>query len=269
MQFRKITAAEPIFQMTKEKHKDTLLLLEEYAQYLSMMAGRGNAKKSGKGRSYAFYIVRLVILYEENFPTAIHDLLSYDALWKLEKVTNDPMFASYNRQENHFPSASFTCFTSFLNHYITAIDDIGDLYAAENPATPNDGFLLKEDQVHYRNFSIYPRSIAESLEAKKRSNWLCEADTSHKTFISNINKQFYVEAHHLVPMAAQHDFTYTLDFADNIVCLCPNCHRKIHHAIDLDKKKMIGTFYEQREERLVKRGVDVGYERLLRYYGVL
>lgn len=50
------------------------------------------------------------------------------------------------------------------------------------------------------------------------------------------NKKPYMEAHHLIQMSAQDNFYSTLEFADNIVCLCPNCHRKIHRAIDQEKR---------------------------------
>lgn len=274
MNFRKIPARDPLFIHTREKHSAVLKLFHEYAEYLSRLSGRMANATSGKAASYTNYLVRLIILYENRFPTSIHDLLSLDTLRKLEAVVSDAHFKTYNNEEKNFPSASFKCYTSFINHYIASLDDIGDMYVIENTTRTDDNYAvstapaLREEQVTYGNFSIYPRSIAESLEAKKRSNWLCEADRNHKTFISEANKEFYVEAHHLVPMAAQYDFRYSLDFADNIVCLCPNCHKKIHHAINPDKKKMVGDLYEKREEQLQARGIEVGYEKLLGYYGV-
>lgn len=275
LSFRKIPAKDPIFIHTREKHRDSLLLFQEYAEYLSLLSGRMNKLTSGKATSYVNYLVRLIILFEDNFPTSIHDLLSFDTLRKLEVVVTNSQFKQYNAAEGNFPNATFKCYLSFINHYSTSLDDIGDIYTVENSIQTDDDYstsehpVLREDQVEYRNFSIYPRSITESLEAKKRSNWKCEADTNHHTFISQTNKEFYVEAHHLVPMAAQGQFQYTLDFADNIICLCPNCHRKIHHSIDRDKRDLVGTLYERREDRLQRRGIKVEFWQLLGYYGVL
>lgn len=95
----------------------------------------------------------------------------------------------------------------------------------------------KKEKIKNGDILTYPRKKEESLEAKRRSNWQCELNSNHITFISNANKKPYMEAHHLIPMSAQDYFDYTLDFADNIVCLCPNCHRKIHHATDEEKKR--------------------------------
>ena len=273
--FRKIPAKEPSFMHTREKHQETLILYHEYAEYLSLLSGNVNKSNSGKATSYVNYLVRLIILFEVNFPTSIHDLLSFDTLRKLEVIITDNQFKQYNSVEGGFPNAAFKCYLSFINHYTSSLDDIGDIYAVENSLRTDNDYLpsehavLREEQVEYRNFSIYPRNIVESLEAKKISNWKCEADTSHQTFISQVNKEFYVEAHHLVPMAAQSQFKYTLDFVDNIVCLCPNCHRKIHHAVDQEKREMIGTLYERREEQIQKRGIDVNFQQLIGFYGVL
>lgn len=273
--FRKIPAKDPLFSHTREKHRDSLLLFQEYAEYLSLLSGRMKKSTSGKAVSYVNYLVRLIVLFEDNFPTGIHDLLSFDTLRKLEVVVADEQFKPYNAAEGNFPGAAFNCYVSFINHYTASLDDLGDIYIAEHSISSHTDYsiseqpMVREDQVTYRNSSIYPRSIAESLEAKKRSEWTCEADTRHQTFISEVNKEFYVEAHHLVPMAAQSQFHYTLDFADNIVCLCPNCHRKIHHAIDRDKRNLVGDLYERREDRLRKRGIEVEFKQLLTYYGVM
>lgn len=69
------------------------------------------------------------------------------------------------------------------------------------------------------------------LAAKHRSGWKCCYDSSHETFVSENENKNFVEGHHLIPMQHQCDFEYTIDFADNIIPLCPTCHRRIHFAI--------------------------------------
>ena len=56
---------------------------------------------------------------------------------------------------------------------------------------------------------------------------MCELDNSHKTFQQE-NSRNYVEGHHAIPMHAQEDFEHSIDVPENIVALCPNCHRKVH-----------------------------------------
>ena len=55
---------------------------------------------------------------------------------------------------------------------------------------------------------------------------------NHATFES-IHGTQYLEAHHLIPMKAQKDFlseNINLDRLENIVALCPNCHKAVHYG---------------------------------------
>ena len=76
----------------------------------------------------------------------------------------------------------------------------------------------------------------------------------------------YVEAHHLIPMSTQLFFEYTIDFADNIIALCPTCHRKIHHATDEVKKELVEQLYERRKELYISHGIEIDLEMLLSFY---
>lgn len=61
----------------------------------------------------------------------------------------------------------------------------------------------KKEKVKNGDVLTYPMKTEESLESKRRSNWQCELDSNHTTFISNANRMPYMEAHHLIPMSAQ------------------------------------------------------------------
>ena len=73
-----------------------------------------------------------------------------------------------------------------------------------------------------------------------------------------------MEAHHLIPMSAQNDFENSLDVDANIVCLCPNCHRKLHYGNQIDEELKI--LYEKRKELLNKSGIMISFEDLIKYY---
>lgn len=62
------------------------------------------------------------------------------------------------------------------------------------------------------------------------SGFQCEVDSSHKTFIGQRTAKPFMEAHHVIPIKFQNLFDEPLDRSDNIVCVCPNCHRGFHHA---------------------------------------
>jgi 5-methylcytosine-specific restriction protein A len=54
---------------------------------------------------------------------------------------------------------------------------------------------------------------------------------------------YYVEGHHVLPMYQQKNYDFKIDDIDNIVSLCPNCHKKIHFADD--KKEILSLLYSK------------------------
>ena len=112
----------------------------------------------------------------------------------------------------------------------------------------------------------YKRDVNKSKQAIRRSGYRCEVDPSHESFISNVSKKKYLEAHHLIPMAAQEKFDNSLDILPNIVSLCPNCHRLIHHGIYSQKSKLIQALFLARRNEIVKKGVYIQEVDLLRIY---
>ncbi|MBM7701086.1 HNH endonuclease [Kurthia huakuii] len=81
----------------------------------------------------------------------------------------------------------------------------------------------------------YPRSLAENYISKENSDYKCEYDDSHESFIAE-GGNMYVETHYLIPMYAQDLFENTLDFADNIITLCPDCHMRLEKASVEERK---------------------------------
>ncbi|WP_161625583.1 HNH endonuclease [Cyclobacterium qasimii] len=76
----------------------------------------------------------------------------------------------------------------------------------------------------------------------------CEVDPSHQTFVAQRTQLPYVEAHHFIPIKFQHLFGDPLDNLVNIVALCPNCHRGIHHAVVEHKYELIENIYAKRTQ---------------------
>lgn len=126
----------------------------------------------------------------------------------------------------------------------------------------------RKAKVYYNELGFYPRNLNESILAKQKNNWKCEYNTNHQTFISKRGIKPYMESHHLVPMSYQDLFEYTIDFADNIICLCPTCHRKIHSATDDVKKDMVLTFFKRRQHFYPKYGIKIDISLLFNMYGI-
>ncbi|WP_413722747.1 MrcB family domain-containing protein [Sodalis sp. RH24] len=113
---------------------------------------------------------------------------------------------------------------------------------------------------------IFVRDPLVSSEAFFKSNFSCEANKNHLTFISKVTQKNFVEAHHLIPMKQQNEFLFSLDVVENIVTLCPNCHRLLHHASFLDKRHVISKLLEEKKEGLKNREILVEMDVLLNYY---
>ena len=92
----------------------------------------------------------------------------------------------------------------------------------------------------------------------------CDKD-NHKTFISKLGKP-YMEAHHLIPMSAQKDFSVNLDRVENIVCLCPICHSAIHLGKDSVRLNVLTKLYAEREDVLKKWELDISLGELFSKY---
>ncbi|MDQ7017142.1 MAG: HNH endonuclease [Gammaproteobacteria bacterium] len=112
----------------------------------------------------------------------------------------------------------------------------------------------------------FTRDRRKALRRMEQSNYQCEYDTSHRLFVSHSTKKPYLEAHHLIPMSMQKKVSTSLDTLSNIYCLCPHCHRAIHHAEKPKVKKIIGRLISNRSEVLDLLGNSV--EDIYCYYAV-
>jgi 5-methylcytosine-specific restriction protein A len=91
------------------------------------------------------------------------------------------------------------------------------------------------------------RDIAYS--ALERASFKCEVEENRKTFESRKTKHQFMEAHHLVPMEFQDSYQLSLDIPENIICLCPTCHRSFHHATKEKLLVLIDNFYNKRQKK--------------------
>lgn len=72
-----------------------------------------------------------------------------------------------------------------------------------------------------------------SKRALKKAKFKCEFDDSHYTFLTD-KVVPYMEGHHLIPCTASNAERFwsankrNIDCVENIICLCPTCHRRIH-----------------------------------------
>lgn len=87
---------------------------------------------------------------------------------------------------------------------------------------------------------VLPRNPMYRDIALERENYTCELCGTKETFIDRNNNEYF-EGHHLIMYnpTVQSRFKLCLDHPSNIICLCPECHRKIHNSSFDETKAMV------------------------------
>ena len=67
-------------------------------------------------------------------------------------------------------------------------------------------------------------------------------------------------------MQCQDEFGVSLDVPENIVALCPGCHRKFHHARFGELKPPLIKLFSARNEALESRSITIEVEKLRKIY---
>ena len=97
------------------------------------------------------------------------------------------------------------------------------------------------------------------------ADYCCEIDETHQTFIAENTNKPYMEGHHAIPMRFQEQFDHSLDVYANIICLCPLCHRRIHHGLSKDRELMANKIYLSRADRLANSGIELSRDNFLKF----
>lgn len=116
-----------------------------------------------------------------------------------------------------------------------------------------------------RLVSSFARNPRLSAQALSNAGYRCEYDPDTSLFVSRSTGQYYVEAHHLVPLQHTTLIGCELDVAENIVALAPHWHRAIHHACCPVVSQIVAKLYEQRSSYL--RGLGLSENDLIELYG--
>lgn len=134
------------------------------------------------------------------------------------------------------------------DNYISKIDSINDDNVNINVA--NGAHLIAP--VRYDETSIskkYRRNPLLGRVAIERAYYCCENDPNHKTFISEKTNKNFMEAHHFVPVKYQQEiwrkYKINVDCVENIVSLCPTCHRAFHNGTKEVKSNLIDNIFNK------------------------
>lgn len=267
--FREITAKENIFNKAKEENEG---FLDSFKAFVNSQGDKTKRKTSGTASSYTNYLVRLFVFVNEVKDVKIDDIEFFNELKFMQKTSG---FKKYNEKKGRFPNSTINDYFKYWFEKAFEEDDLFDNLINDVYETKEDSSLLekatprgKPRKVNKNNQKIYARNAYITKHVKERSKWLCEFKSDHKTFINRNNDLQYVEAHHLIPMALQDNFEYSLDVPSNIVSLCPNCHRMIHHGKKEDVEEILEYLYSKYENDMNLSGIKVSFSELLSFYGI-
>jgi 5-methylcytosine-specific restriction protein A len=88
---------------------------------------------------------------------------------------------------------------------------------------------LKKEIIY--SYSRSPHVVAQALF---RAQGKCEKCRENAPFLRKSNGTPYLEVHHKIPLSEQNNNDSSLDTLENVLALCPNCHRKAHFGLTLD-----------------------------------
>jgi predicted HNH restriction endonuclease len=170
--------------------------------------------------------------------------------------------------------------SKFNHKYEFEINDYEDdlkVLTNSEPEYTNEEIKLRDE----RNPNINPdsgknkRFYTDSRLSKTviiRANSRCELSSlsayNHFTFSTPTGMK-YLEAHHIIPMKYQkHFIPFNLDRTDNIIALCPTCHRCIHHGNLNDKLPLLKFIYDTKFNKIkdLNKKFDILFEDLVNNY---
>lgn len=156
-------------------------------------------------------------------------------------------------------------------------DDEKEEVAFQKKIDQSEGYLIQSDvdiannrqpELKENNNRRYKTNTRLAKTVIKKHEYSCEVNNAHISFVNQKGKE-YMEAHHLIPMSKQKDFLpLNIDREENIVCICPNCHKALHYGDEDEKRERLEKLYEVRKEKLFSCGIHIDKRELLKLYHI-
>ncbi len=100
----------------------------------------------------------------------------------------------------------------------------------------------------------------------EKAEYQCQIDNKHMTFYTTKNILF-AEGHHLIPMSFQkHFLPINLDRKENIISLCPVCHRAVHLGNEKEKEKRLEILFKIKQKELKDVKLEIDFKELISLY---
>lgn len=238
------------------------LYWEEFLNFYSSSAAFDPNARTNAGDNRIPSLIQLCIFFKMCVQTKT------DYIFNLPDTTpiRDNVAVTYNQLNPYNAENVIDSINDFEDdiaiHDALTYDSQADIDCA-NSRTPT----LKPGLSNNRRYSTDPKLGKTVLV---NSCWRCDLDGfdghTHTTFDTKTGNK-YLEAHHLIPMKAQKDFfPKNLDIYDNIIPLCPNCHRAVHYGSISEKKRFLKPLYDARISKLKAHGIYISFDDLINKY---
>ena len=209
----------------------------------------------------------------------IYDLTSYSDKFRIKISDYNPymfrMQRFYSGQYEHLDHE----ITTYLEKYLDKIDHDDDFVFQEeiqnvtvSSAEHISGAAkIAPQYAHGSNGTAVRKNSRISKQALAAADYKCEFDASHITFTTPQSVP-YMEGHHLIPCTCLNaerfwgNFQCNIDCEENIVCLCPTCHRRIHFGSEEEQRGIIEQLYQRCNSNLKSVGIKISLQELLELY---
>lgn len=137
---------------------------------------------------------------------------------------NAKAFIKFVAQDKLFPTANETIKESQAEYKVTFENEVNEsLDDSSENRQRRLASRANKPKVVYRLVQDYRRDPDVVAEALYRAEGFCEKCKEKAPFIKRSNGEPYLEVHHIIPLSQG-----GLDSLENVISLCPNCHREIH-----------------------------------------
>ena len=233
---------------------------------LSLFPFRIMFKLLSKNSKYRGYVPRKFFLSEIPF---IREYSDVELI--LEKLSDEEYLnhlSKYNKSE--FKKISDKFYEKWNAWVVSSLVEMNILKESGNRnnsiielASPINEFIEDiVDKMHFRDMFFASDKqyvdVKNKIRSKQRdpkliqsvlenSNHTCFFDETHETFPSTTRPN-YVEGHHIIPVSLNDSFEEELDCEENIIALCPNCHKAMHYATNEYKQKLLKNILNENDD---------------------
>lgn len=208
----------------------------------------------------------------------LYDLKGYSSKFIIRTSTINPyLFRGQRCYKGTYPTLDKEVIQYLQRYLDDVIDDDSLVFQRviqEEDVSPKDSSSNWADEPQYV-ISGGSKAVSKSARTSKlaliHAGFKCAVSASHTTFQTAKGVQ-YMEGHHLIPCTFSNSTRFweerkrNIDCEENIVCICPTCHRRVHFGSQAEKESVLKTLYVSQIKRLESVGLGLSLEELLNLY---